>query len=144
MNSEDNIQPLIGRRFILPFIALFFANILFFCYELNTGFEQKINERLNLLKLVFVITIEVNAVITALTSITICEIIGNKYNFGKTYKYFPTILSFVTYSVCYAARNCSLAFEISTDSRLQMQCTIFLVSEIGLFVLYFRFNDILM
>ena len=145
MDSYDNIQPLIGRRFILPFIVSFFANILLFCYELNTGFEHILNQKNPsfILVLVFGITQIVNSWIIASVVIAISIDIGSKFHIKATD--FIFLLTFTSFFViffvclgisCLSISTKSLVDKMSTDSRLQIQCTVLLVSQIGLFVSY--------
>ena len=156
MDSEDNIKPFIARRFILPFIVSFFVNILLICNELNTGFENIFNGDNNLTCLVFILTQIVNSSIIALVvfaigsyNLYIGYIRYNRLQSHSETSYFIFILSFVTSFVVFyyfvkssfqSISTKSLSAQISTDSRLQFQCTLFLLSHIGLFVLY-RLNS---
>ena len=145
MDSYDNIQPLIGRRFILPFIILFFANILLICYELNTGIEHILNEknRSFIFKLVFSTTQSLNSWIIAFVALPIGFYIASHIKASG----FIVILSiFVTFFVILFAcvgicglsmSTISFGAQLSADSRLQIQCTVLLVTQIGLFVLYY-------
>ena len=146
MDSEDNIQSFIGRRFILPFIVLFSVNILVICYELNTGFENIFNEENNFACTVFILTQVLNSLIIALVVMTISLYIGYKLESHRNVSYFIVVLSpitsFFTSCVlteiwCRSINTEPFGAQMSADSRLQIQCTVLLVTQIGLFVLYY-------
>ena len=148
MDSYDNIQPLIGRRFILPFILLFFANILLICYELNTGIEHILNEIKSsvIFPFVFSTTQIVNSWIIALVAFPIGFYIASKYQTHSKASDLIIFLTFVTFfvilfvcaGICVLSMSTiSLVAQLSTDSRLQIQCTVLLVTQIVLFVLYY-------
>ena len=156
MDSYDNIQPLIGRRFILPFIILFFANILLICYELNTGFEHIFKERKRsvIFNLVFSITQTLNSSIIAFVVTAISIYIASKSHIKDSG--FNVIIVFLTLFtiffgtifVCFGISCLYMSTEsfgalLSTDSRFQIQCTLLLVSQIGLFVSYYWIKYIL-
>ena len=140
MDSEDNIQPLIGRRFILPFIVLFFVNIFVICYELNTGFENIFNGTNNFACTVFILTQTVNSSIIVLVVMTISLYIAYKFESHREFAYLIVVLSPVTSvftSLVFtdtwgrSISTDSLGAQMSADSRLQIQCSVLLVTQIG-------------
>ena len=146
MDSYDNIKPLIGRRFILPFIVSFFVNILIICYELNTGLENISNEMIRcvIFAFVFGITQIVNSSIIAFAVFAISlDITSNcESHIGFMVLIISGILFFVIFAVRFGISflsilTISLVAQMSTDSRLQIQCIVLLVSQIGLFVSYY-------
>ena len=136
MVSKDNIQPLIGRRFILPFIALFFVNILLICYEINTGFED-ISDKKNIywmkfvFLIIFVITQTVNAMIISWFGLLIGVFIGSVFDFMDKFFGFLFVVSLwmITFAGCFITSFYALLGEMSADSRLQIQCTILLTRD---------------
>ena len=153
MDSYDNIKPLIGRRFILPFIVSFFVNILVICYELNTGFEHISNEKIRCVIFALVLGIPqiVNSLIIAFAVTAISIYIGSKSHI-KVHDLLILLISFtlffaifvVCFGIClFSITHRSLVAQMSTDSRLQIQCSVLLVSQIGLFVSYYWIKYIL-
>ena len=141
LNSEDIINLLIAIRFVQPFIISFLFNTLFICYELNTGFEHILNERNSFFNIVFTIMQTMNAVVIGVVVIAIVSEICWKYHFSKkTFIYFGSILSIGISWVCLFGSFYSLLSEISADSRLKIQCSILLVTQIGL-ILFLLFHS---
>ena len=95
MDSEDN-QPLNERQIILPFIALFFVNILLICYELNTGFEHNSDEMI-IFKVVYILIQVWSAMNTGLLVHQAGFFIGLNYDlFCETYNSFIYMLSVIS------------------------------------------------
>ena len=141
--SEDR-QP----SFRIPFkhldLIVFFANTFLIWYGLNTGFEYILNDRYNVFKRVLNSCQTWNSVLFLRIVFTIGANISLKYNyFGKTKICFVcilSVLSFLTSHAYWSLYRYSLDGQMSDDSRLQIQCTQLIVSQIGLIGLIY-FNE---
>ena len=137
--SEDK-KPSIRRPYKRSDFLVFFCNTFLIWYELNTGFEYILNEGFNVVGFVLEICQYYNAMVFFRIVLAIGANIGLKYNyFGKKWLHFVSafVPSYLIFCVYWKLHYYSMDGQMSDDSRLQIQCTELMLSQIGLIVLMY-------